>query len=107
MFRQQISQWAKALGVMGLAGAMGEAGTFDRQGAKDGAKHGVVGPFAVTQLTTLRTVTLVVEVGVHLPFDHDLLDGLEYALAFRQRDAKGGGRQLIALDTGDVLSDFL
>jgi hypothetical protein len=86
---------------------MGETGAFDRQSAKDGAKHDVVSPFAGTYLATLGTVTLLMEVDVHLPFYHDLLDGLEYALTFRKRDAKGGGRQLIALDIGDVLSDFL
>ena len=69
---------------MGLTGTMGEAGTVHRQVTEDGTKHGVVHPFAVAQLPALGTVALGVEVRMHLPFHHDLLDRLEDGLAFRQ-----------------------
>jgi hypothetical protein len=61
---------------------MHETRAFNRQCPKDGAKHDVVGPFAVTHLATVGTMMLVVEVGLHLPLDDDLLEGFEDVLAF-------------------------
>lgn len=66
---------------MGLTGTMREAGTFYRQLPKQGAKDGVVRPFAMPQLAAVRAVALGVEVVVHLPCHHHFLEALEKRLA--------------------------
>jgi hypothetical protein len=67
---------------------MGETRTLDRQGPKDGPKYRVMDALAAARLPTVRTGALLLEIGVHLPFDHDFLQGLEHRFAFREREAE-------------------
>jgi hypothetical protein len=84
MFWKQGSQGAEAVRGMGLACAMGETGTVERQGTQDRPQDGVMCPLAVAEIATLRAVTLLAQIRLHLPLDDDLLERLEDGLAFGQ-----------------------
>ena len=93
--------------VMGLARAMGETGTFDRQGAKDRPKDRVMRPLAVAEVPALRAMALLAQIRLHLPLHHDLLDCLKDGLAFSQRQAKCLGGKVRAFHTGHFAYRFL
>ena len=95
----RVASGLKAMGVMGLACAMGEAGTFDRQGPKDGAKDRVMAPLLWRSCHSADS-GVAAEVRLHLPLHHDFLQGLEHGLAFRQREAQSFRGQIMALHTG-------
>jgi hypothetical protein len=86
---------------------MGETRTRDRQGPKDGPKYRVMDALAAARLLTVRTGALLLEIGVHLPFDHDFLQGLEHRFAFREREAERLRCQVLPFHTGDLLESFL
>ena len=44
---------------------------------------------------------------MHLPLDHDFLQGLEHRFAFREREAERLGCQVLPFHTGDLLGRFL
>jgi hypothetical protein len=106
-FRQEHRQGAKTLGVMRLARTMFETGTFHWNCPKDGAKGDVMRPFTVTQLTAVRAVALAVQVRLHLPFDDNLLQGLQQGFAFRYRETQALGCEVISFNTSQFADGFL
>ena len=106
-FRKQRRQGTKARGRVGLTWTMGETRTVNRQGPKDGPKDRVMDALAPAHLPTVRTGALLLKIRVHLPLDHDFLQGLEHRFAFREREAERFRCQVLPFHTGDLPGGFL
>ena len=57
---------------MGVTRTMVETRTIHRQGTEDSAKDCVMRPFALVNVATLRTGTLLAQIRLHLPLYYHL-----------------------------------
>jgi hypothetical protein len=62
---------------------------------------------AVADVAALGTITLQVEIRLHLPFHHHFLDRLQQRFAFVQRETKGRWREVMTLHTSHFAHGFL
>jgi hypothetical protein len=64
-------------------------------------------PFAMPQFAAVWAVALGVQVGFHLPFHHDFLQGLKQRFALGHRESQGLGGQLFPFNTRQFTDGFL